>query len=81
MTSAKPVKMNAISAGFSHIFPRLNMHPFVCPSGVAPQPVGYAAGVQGAQQRIQYLRSMHSQAAHCVAVSVENFVAELTPGW
>lgn len=55
---------------------------FVCPNGIAPQPLGLQACVNGAQQRIQYLRSMHSAAlSDAVLIGMETCIAELLPGW
>lgn len=56
---------------------------FVClqesqPS-VASQPVGYTAGVKGAEERIDNLRQRGSINENQPIVAVENFIAELLP--
>uniref|UniRef100_A0A8C5PHJ8 Proline rich coiled-coil 1 n=1 Tax=Leptobrachium leishanense TaxID=445787 RepID=A0A8C5PHJ8_9ANUR len=48
-------------------------------SNIAPQPVGYAAGLKGAQERIDSMRRSGVIHEKQPAVSVENFIAELLP--
>nr|XP_015822374.2 protein PRRC1 [Nothobranchius furzeri]XP_054603142.1 protein PRRC1 [Nothobranchius furzeri] len=48
-------------------------------SNIAPQPVGYAAGVKGAQERIASLRRAGVIHQKQPVVSVEFFIAELFP--
>ncbi|KAG7280803.1 hypothetical protein CRUP_035468 [Coryphaenoides rupestris] len=48
-------------------------------SNIAPQPVGYAAGVKGAQERIDSLRRTGVIHEKQPVVSVENFIAEPFP--
>eukprot|EP00117_Sycon_ciliatum_P024866 scpid24010/ scgid20765/ Protein PRRC1; Proline-rich and coiled-coil-containing protein 1 len=82
LASTKLPKIEAIKCGFQRCFQTVNVRGFVCPSGIAPQVFGLDACYQGAQQRIQYLRSMHSNEiiGDAVLISVENCIAELLPG-
>jgi len=46
---------------------------------IAPQPVGYSAGVRGAEERIDNLRQSGRVDEAAVIVSIENFIVELLP--
>ena len=46
---------------------------------IAPQPVGYSAGLKGAEDRIDNLRRTGAVHEKQPIVSVENFIAELLP--
>jgi len=46
---------------------------------IAPQPVGYSAGVRGAEERIDALRQSGLVEEGTAIVSVENFIVELLP--
>jgi len=46
---------------------------------VAPQPVGYSAGVRGAEERIDNLRQSGLVDEGGTIVSIENFIVELLP--
>ena len=46
---------------------------------IAPQPVGYSAGVRGAEERIDNLRQSGLVDEAAAIVSVESFIVELLP--
>jgi len=46
---------------------------------IAPQPVGYSAGVRGAEERIDNLRQSGLEDEGGTIVSIENFIVELLP--
>ena len=46
---------------------------------IAPQPVGYSAGVRGAEERIDNLRQSGLVDEGTAIVSMENFIVELLP--
>lgn len=48
-------------------------------SNIASQPVGYAAGLKGAKERIDSLRRSGIIHEKQTVVSIENFIAELLP--
>jgi len=45
--------------------------------GIAPQPVGFDAGVKGAHERINNLRCTRLVSEQQVCVAVESFIVEL----
>ena len=49
------------------------------PSSIAPQPVGYTAGLKGCEERIEGLRRVSTGADNAVYVAVENFIVEILP--
>ena len=49
------------------------------PSSIAPQPVGYTAGLKGCEERIEGLRRISSGADNAVYIAVENFIVEILP--
>ncbi|XP_042201115.1 protein PRRC1 isoform X2 [Callorhinchus milii] len=79
VTSNKEVKVAAVRDAFQDIFGLATITGEAGQSNIAPQPVGYAAGLKGAQERIDSLRRsgiIHEKQA---VVSIENFIAELLP--
>uniref|UniRef100_A0A8C0KAI4 Protein PRRC1 n=1 Tax=Canis lupus dingo TaxID=286419 RepID=A0A8C0KAI4_CANLU len=79
MTSNKEVKVAAIRDAFQEVFGLAVVIGEAGQSNIAPQPVGYAAGLKGAQERIDSLRRTGVIHEKQTAVSVENFIAELLP--
>ncbi|XP_038659999.1 protein PRRC1 isoform X3 [Scyliorhinus canicula] len=79
VTSNKEVKVAAIRDAFQEMFGLATVTGEDGQSNIAPQPVGYAAGVKGAQERIDSLRRSGMIHERQVTVSVENFLAELLP--
>ncbi|XP_067839605.1 protein PRRC1 isoform X2 [Heptranchias perlo] len=79
VTSNKEVKVTAIRDAFQEMFGLATVTGEAGQSNIAPQPVGYAAGLKGAQERIDSLRRSGMIHEKQVTVSVENFIAELLP--
>ncbi|XP_056593191.1 protein PRRC1 [Triplophysa dalaica] len=79
VTSDKEVKVGAVRDAFQEVFGLAMVTAEVGQSNIAPQPVGYAAGVKGAQERIDGLRRTAIIHEKQPVVSVENFIAELFP--
>lgn len=79
VTSNKEVKVAAVRDAFQEVFGLAVVVGEAGQSNIAPQPVGYAAGLKGAQERIDSLRRTGAIHEKQTAVSVENFIAELLP--
>ncbi|XP_045140985.1 protein PRRC1 [Echinops telfairi] len=79
VTSDKEVKVAAVRDAFQEVFGLAVVVGEAGQSNIAPQPVGYAAGLKGAQERIDSLRRSGVIHEKQTAVSVENFIAELLP--
>ncbi|KAG9487868.1 protein PRRC1 [Eleutherodactylus coqui] len=79
VTSKKEVKVAAVRDAFQEVFGMALVTGEDGQSNIAPQPVGYAAGLKGAQERIDSLRRSGMIHEKQPAVSVENFIAELLP--
>lgn len=47
--------------------------------GIAPQPVGYSAGIKGAEERISNMRRTGLVNDRQVCVAVESFIVDLQP--
>ncbi|KPP75218.1 protein PRRC1-like [Scleropages formosus] len=77
VTSNKEVKVAAVRDAFQEVFGLAMVTGEAGQSNIAPQPVGYAAGVKGAQERIDSLRRAGIIHEKQPVVSVENFIAEL----
>ncbi|XP_051541193.1 protein PRRC1-like isoform X2 [Myxocyprinus asiaticus] len=79
VTSNKEVKVAAVREAFQEVFGLAMVTGETGQSNIAPQPVGYAAGLKGAQERIDSLRRAAVIHEKQPVVSVENFIAELFP--
>ncbi|XP_026074907.1 protein PRRC1-like [Carassius auratus] len=79
VTSDKEVKVSAVRDAFQEVFGLAMVTGEAGQSNIAPQPLGYAAGVKGAQERIDSLRRSAVIHEKQPVVSVENFIAELFP--
>ncbi|XP_035391561.1 protein PRRC1 isoform X1 [Electrophorus electricus] len=79
VTSDKEVKVGAVRDAFQEVFGMAMVTGEASQSNIAPQPVGYAAGVKGAKERINSLRRTGIIHEKQPVVSVENFIAELFP--
>ncbi|XP_078238140.1 protein PRRC1 isoform X3 [Pogona vitticeps] len=79
VTSTKEVKVAAVRDAFQEVFGMATVTGEAGQSNIAPQPVGYAAGLKGAQERIDSLRRTGLIHEKQPAVSIENFIAELLP--
>ncbi|VTJ78067.1 Hypothetical predicted protein [Marmota monax] len=79
VTSNKEVKVAAVRDAFQEVFGLAVVIGEAGQSNIAPQPVGYAAGLKGAQERIDSLRRTGVIHEKQTAVSIEHFIAELLP--
>ncbi|XP_029300903.1 protein PRRC1 [Cottoperca gobio] len=79
VTSDKEVNVEAVRDAFQEVFGMALVTGEPGQSNIAPQPVGYAAGVKGAQERIDSLRRAGVIHEKQPVVSLENFIAELFP--
>ncbi|XP_025902393.1 protein PRRC1 [Nothoprocta perdicaria] len=79
VTSTKEVKVAAVRDAFQEVFGMAIVTGEAAQSNIAPQPVGYAAGLKGAQERIDSLRRTGVIHEKQPTVSVENFIEELLP--
>ncbi|XP_031711326.1 protein PRRC1 isoform X1 [Anarrhichthys ocellatus] len=77
VTSDKEVNVEAVRDAFQEVFGMALVTGEPGQSNIAPQPVGYAAGVKGAQERIDSLRRAGVIHEKQPVVSLENFIAEL----
>ncbi|XP_028913031.2 protein PRRC1 [Ornithorhynchus anatinus] len=71
--------LGSVGAAFRRVFGRARVSGHRGPSGVAPQPVGYAAAHKGARERVAGLRRAGRIPEGQAAVGVQDFVAELLP--
>ncbi|XP_070845790.1 protein PRRC1 [Chaetodon trifascialis] len=79
VTSDKELNVEAVRDAFQEVFGMAMVTGEPGQSNIAPQPVGYAAGVKGAQERIDSLRRVGVIHEKQPVVSLENFIAELFP--
>ncbi|XP_051268303.1 protein PRRC1 [Dicentrarchus labrax] len=79
VTSDKEQNVEAVRDAFQEVFGMAMVTGEPGQSNIAPQPVGYAAGVKGAQERIDSLRRSGVIHEKQPVVSLENFIAELFP--
>ncbi|XP_041666982.1 protein PRRC1 [Cheilinus undulatus] len=79
VTSDKESHVAAVRESFQEVFGMAMVTGEPGQSNIAPQPVGYAAGVKGAQERIDSLRRAGVIHEKQPVVSLENFIAELFP--
>ena len=77
--SDKEVKYGAVRDAFQHIFGTASVIGLPAQSNVAAQPVGYSAGLKGAQERIKSLRKNEEIDEKQLCVAIENFVVEQLP--
>ncbi|XP_002731503.2 protein PRRC1-like [Saccoglossus kowalevskii] len=79
VTSDKEVKVSAVRDAFQKVFGHATVTGQPSQPNIAPQVEGYAAGLKGAEERIENLRRNSQMHEKQPAVSVENFIAELLP--
>ncbi|XP_047426321.1 protein PRRC1 [Mugil cephalus] len=79
VASDKEMNVDAVRNAFQEVFGMAMVTGEPGQSNIAPQPVGYAAGVKGAQERIDSLRRSGVIHEKQPVVSLENFIAELFP--
>lgn len=79
VASDKESKVGAIREAFQVIFGRASVLGVPAEVNIADQPVGFSAGLKGAEERIHYLRQGGFVHQHQVVVAIESFLVELTP--
>ncbi|ELU18645.1 hypothetical protein CAPTEDRAFT_179604 [Capitella teleta] len=79
VTSTKDAKVTAIRDAFQEVFGKATVTGMESQPNIAPQPVGYSAGLKGAEERIENLRRSNAVHEHQVVVSIENFIVEMLP--
>ncbi|XP_033107449.1 protein PRRC1-like isoform X2 [Anneissia japonica] len=79
VASDKEVKVAAVRDAFQKVFGRATVFGQASSSNIAPQPEGYAAGLKGAEERIENLRRNGLVDDKQCVVAVESFIVELLP--
>ncbi|XP_034752494.1 protein PRRC1 isoform X3 [Etheostoma cragini] len=79
VVTSDEMNVEAVRDAFQEVFGMAMVTGEPGQSNIAPQPVGYAAGVKGAQERIDSLRRAGVIHEKQPVVSLENFIAELFP--
>ncbi|XP_027881885.1 protein PRRC1 isoform X2 [Xiphophorus couchianus] len=79
VASDKDMSVQAVREAFQEVFGMATVTGEPSQSNIAPQPVGYAAGAKGAQERIDGLRRAGVIHEKQPVVALENFIAELFP--
>ncbi|XP_041367893.1 protein PRRC1-A-like isoform X2 [Gigantopelta aegis] len=82
VTSTKESKLGAVREAFQQVFGRATVSGKESQATTAAQPVGFTAGLKGAEERIQNLRQSGQVEADTPVVSIEGFIVEmLTDRW
>ncbi|KAM9793608.1 protein PRRC1 isoform X2 [Syngnathus typhle] len=79
VTSTKEINVDSVRDAFQEVFGMAMVTGEIGSSNIAPQPVGYAAGLKGAQERVDSLRRLGVIHEKQPVVSMEKFIAELFP--
>lgn len=79
VTSTKESKVGAVREAFQTVFGKATIVGFESQATTAAQPVGFTAGLKGAEERIQNLRQKGSITEQQPIVSIEGFIVELLP--
>lgn len=79
VTSTKDTKVGAVREAFQTVFGRATVLGMESQANTAAQPVGFTAGLKGAEERIQNLRQKGSLPEGHPVVSVEGFIVEMLP--
>lgn len=79
VTSTKESKVVPVRQAFQSVFGKATVIGVDSQPNIAPQPVGYSAGVRGAEERIDNLRQSGLMDEGGTVVSIENFIVELLP--
>ena len=73
------MKVGGVRDAFQKVFGKATVVGQAAQSNIAPQPEGYAAGLKGAEERIENLRRNGVVGERQPVVAVESFIAELLP--
>ncbi|PRD26949.1 UNVERIFIED_CONTAM: Protein PRRC1 [Trichonephila clavipes] len=80
VASGNETKVSAIREAFQLVFGKATVQGMpVQSSSIAPQPVGYSAGLKAAEERINNLRQQGFVQGNHILLGIENFIAEITP--
>ncbi|KAL4227403.1 Protein prrc1 [Mactra antiquata] len=79
VTSTKESKVSSIREAFQGVFGKATIVGKESQATTAAQPVGFTAGLKGAQERIQNLRQAEGVSDDQPIVSVEGFIVEMLP--
>ncbi|XP_033750511.1 protein PRRC1-like isoform X2 [Pecten maximus] len=79
VTSTKETKVGAVREAFQTVFGRATVLGMESQANTAAQPVGFTAGLKGAEERIQNIRHKGSLPEGHPIVSVEGFIVEMLP--
>ncbi|GFS84616.1 protein PRRC1-B [Nephila pilipes] len=80
VASGNETKVSAVREAFQLIFGKATVQGMpVQSSSIAPQPVGYSAGLKAAEERISNLRQQGFVQGNHILLAIENFIAEITP--
>lgn len=79
VTSSKDVKVCAVRQAFQEVFGRATVTGQDSQPQIAPQPVGYSAGLKGAEERIDNLLRSEAIDSKQATVSIESFIEEILP--
>ncbi|KOC64859.1 Protein PRRC1 [Habropoda laboriosa] len=78
VASDKDIKISPVRQAFQTVFGKATVTGVVVESSaVAAQPVGFAAGVKGAEERINFARNIPNLAKDIPIIAVENFLLEV----
>eukprot|EP00123_Amoebidium_parasiticum_P013824 comp22169_c0_seq1/m.32531 comp22169_c0_seq1/g.32531 ORF comp22169_c0_seq1/g.32531 comp22169_c0_seq1/m.32531 type:complete len:330 (-) comp22169_c0_seq1:484-1473(-) len=84
VTSVQPSKIMAVQGAVATVFPvsDVSVSGVNAPSGVANQPVGFAAGQRGAENRLINTKALGTvDLEGSLVISIENFIAEIEGNW
>ena len=79
VASDKEVKWGAVRDAFQSVFGAATAVGIEAQSNIASQPVGYTAGMKGAQERIKSLRKSGKVDEKQLCVAIESFIVEQLP--
>lgn len=78
VASDKDVKISPVRQAFQTVFGKATVNGIsVDCSAIAAQPVGFAAGVKGAEERINSARNISSLSKDIPIIAIENFILEI----
>ena len=79
VASDKEVKWGAVRDAFQNVFGIATVTGISAQSNIAAQPVGYSAGIKGAQERIKSLKKSGKIDEKQLCVAIESFIVEQLP--
>ncbi|CAG5123900.1 unnamed protein product [Candidula unifasciata] len=79
VTSTKDSKVVPVRDAFQKVFGKATVSGKECQVTVAVQPVGFMAGVKGAEERISSLRKSGNIPHDLTVISIEGFIVEIVP--